>query len=318
MLQVRQLLSAGVSPNIKLSYNEFSPLHFAVHPPGNAELLQLLVVAADDVDPLDKELHTPLHDTVDPECAEILLKSGARIDRRTHDAETVLHRVANFSKARYHRPPPEEDSDPEDKDVDADKTKFESGLSKLSMQETLIVGAECEQDAAERAEKKYSPKKYYVPPWDGESKQVECARVMIKAGEKVSLDINAKDKAGMTALHVAALCGGSNMMRLLLNHGAEVNGGTVAAAGITPLHRAAVSGYMECGKVLLEAGAAVNRADMHGDTALHWAAQRGHRRFSRLLLRHGANRMATNKRGETARELALKGGHAKVIALFAE
>ena len=49
MIQVKQLLEAGISPNIKLSYNEYTPLHFAVHPPANAELLQLLIKAGAEV-----------------------------------------------------------------------------------------------------------------------------------------------------------------------------------------------------------------------------------------------------------------------------
>ena len=314
--KVRQLLDAGISPNIKLSYNEYSPLHFAVHPPANAELLQMLIKAGAEVHTFDKDLHTPLHDTKDPECAEILIKAGANLDLLTKDGETVLHRVANFHESCY-LPPPEEDSDEEEEDEDkknSPETINTDSLSKLSYQGNTIQGAEVEQDAL-HDDKKYSPKKHYIPPWDGESKQVECARVMIEAGKKKStLDINAKDKAGMTAMHVAAVGGGSGMMKLFLKNGADVNGGI--GGGITPLHRTAVPGYVECAKVLLDANVNVNLQDVRGDTALHLSAQNAHRRFTKMLILNGANKTLKNKKGDTAKDIAKKEGHAKVVRIL--
>lgn len=71
-------------------------------------------------------------------------------------------------------------------------------------------------------------------------------------------------------LHRAAQKGRTDLARLLLDHGANVNikGGGIE---ITPLHWAA--GHVEVAKLLITNGADVNAKDKYGATPLHYAAR---------------------------------------------
>lgn len=68
-------------------------------------------------------------------------------------------------------------------------------------------------------------------------------------------DINARDGDYelVTALHTASSMGHTDMVHLLLNHGANVNLGD--CYGCTPLHRACECGHSDIVELLLKAGA---------------------------------------------------------------
>ncbi len=67
-------------------------------------------------------------------------------------------------------------------------------------------------------------------------------------------DINARDGAGFTPLHDAALAGNAGAVRFLLDHGADVNIGD-KDTGATALYMAATMGREEVVTLLLEKGA---------------------------------------------------------------
>ena len=57
----------------------------------------------------------------------------------------------------------------------------------------------------------------------------------------------------------------------------------------TPLHLAARRGEQEVLRHLLDYGADIDAQDVHGDTALSWARLAGHQKVVDLLLERGAD-----------------------------
>jgi hypothetical protein len=92
---------------------------------------------------------------------------------------------------------------------------------------------------------------------------------------------------GFTPLHTAADKDQTDVVRLLIAHGAEINART--DAGDTALHWAAFDGRMSAAKLLLADGAEINLRDKDGNTPLHWAAARGHVEMTELLIASGAD-----------------------------
>ena len=95
-------------------------------------------------------------------------------------------------------------------------------------------------------------------------------------------EINAKDGAGRTALMYASSGPFAETVKLLLTRGAEVNvQGTLE--GFTALMTAAAEGQIEVVRHLLDHGADRGLKDKDGDTALSFARQKGHTEVVDLL-----------------------------------
>ena len=91
----------------------------------------------------------------------------------------------------------------------------------------------------------------------------------------------------MNPLHGAAGKGSVELVRMLLEHGAEVNAWTKARSIL--LLMAAESGIVEVVQVLIKQGANVDVEDEEEETLLHRAARTGSVELVRMLLEHGAD-----------------------------
>ena len=143
---------------------------------------------------------------------------------------------------------------------------------------------------------------------------------MVQVLLKYKADINARNNDGKTALHLAShgnpyldLNIGpslSNVARLLLEHGADVNARMDEAEGhCTPLHLAARNGRVEVVHVLLRHGANVRMKDVSGRTALHQAEQFRKVKVVRVLLQHGADIGTEDSSSRTALDQAAQFGN---------
>jgi ankyrin repeat protein/L-ascorbate metabolism protein UlaG (beta-lactamase superfamily) len=119
-----------------------------------------------------------------------------------------------------------------------------------------------------------------------------------------------------TPLHFAAEGGSVEVIRFLLDRGADVNAPNVANE--TPLHYATGWCHLEAVRLLLERKADVSIATNEGDTPLHYLRFVGLREVAELLLENGADINARNNEGETFLGMAVNAGRPQLIDLAFE
>jgi ankyrin repeat protein len=129
-------------------------------------------------------------------------------------------------------------------------------------------------------------------------------------------DVTAKGGKAVTAMHVAAREGYTDILLLLLDHGAAVDGRGLS--GQTPLHRAAWSGRVDAGQCLLDYGADINAQSDDKGTPLFLAAIHGHVDFIRILLERRAAIDVRNVAGQSPLQWAVQGGRIEAVRLLLE
>jgi ankyrin repeat protein len=134
----------------------------------------------------------------------------------------------------------------------------------------------------------------------------EAAEALLKAP---SMDVNALNEAGESALMMAALKGHADWMRRLLDRGAKVD-----KPGWTPLHYAATGPEPAAVKLLLERGATVDARSPNRSTPLMMAAQYGNEASVELLLSKGADPKARNDLALGAADFARLGKRDELAA----
>jgi len=95
-------------------------------------------------------------------------------------------------------------------------------------------------------------------------------------------DIKAKDKEGQTALMYTCRRSFYETSAFLVKNGVEVNAQTWKR-GISALMIAAAAGNTELVRLLLDNGADVDLKDIFGNTAQNWAEKKGHKSVVDLL-----------------------------------
>jgi ankyrin repeat protein len=150
--------------------------------------------------------------------------------------------------------------------------------------------------------------------------------LMAARGEEVAVikllsdgvPVDATNEVNHTALKAAAWNGQFEMIRLLIERGANVRHRN--AHGFTALHCAVGSPACDqqrqarCVQLLLERGAEVDAIDNSGGTTLMSAAWFGALPSVELLLRAGADATIKDQEGRTARDLAEQRGHVAITS----
>lgn len=138
------------------------------------------------------------------------------------------------------------------------------------------------------------------------------ARLLLDSGYDIEAEV--KDDLGGTAMHLAARLGKDTLIRLLFDQGADINARD--SRGRTALHDTAALGNEDSMRLLLEHGADVNIGDELKWTALHVAAYLGLTALVKLLLDNGADINARDREGWTALHQAANLGHQLVVKLL--
>lgn len=128
---------------------------------------------------------------------------------------------------------------------------------------------------------------------------IQYIKDIINAGAS----LNARDINGLTPLHTLAGYGNIELIKLLIEYGADIDDHTTHI-GNTPLHIAAWEGQIKAIEVLVAAGADINIHNFNGYTPLHNAAGNTSVDIVMLLLRLGADLDALDNDGNTPLDMA--------------
>lgn len=121
-------------------------------------------------------------------------------------------------------------------------------------------------------------------------------------------DLEKLDTAGENAMMLAALNGDIDLVKALIDKGAEVN-----RKGWAPLHYAASNGHDDIVKLLLDNSAYIDAGSPNGTTPLMMAARGNYLSTVKVLLDAGADSRVKNQLGLTALDFA-KHYNAKDVA----
>lgn len=124
------------------------------------------------------------------------------------------------------------------------------------------------------------------------------------------------NEQGWSALHLAARFGHIDVLKVMLDRGADLSLASNNQIEAQPLHAAVAGNQPEMVKLLLDAGADVNATQMLGWTALHGAAQQEHLEIVKTLLAAGADHSLKTDAGKTAREIAIENDHNDIAELL--
>ena len=132
-----------------------------------------------------------------------------------------------------------------------------------------------------------------------------------------SKKINVKYLNAMYTLNFAVMDGHSNIVKLLVDMGANVNKGD-SYYECRPLHDACRKGYLKIAEILVENGADIDATGKFSNsTPLHYAAIKQNYEIIKLLFENGCKTEIRNKQNVTALELAMDRGYIDVVKVIA-
>ncbi|HCO96842.1 MAG TPA: hypothetical protein DIU00_23365 [Phycisphaerales bacterium] len=132
---------------------------------------------------------------------------------------------------------------------------------------------------------------------------LEKAKVLIKSA---GADVNIKNDTGQTPLDIALNQGNKEIIKLLLDNGAEYSS----------IHIAVQAGDRDQVKAFLDQGIDVDVKNEQGSTALFLAVKGKHEDIVKLLVAKGADVDAKDKQGKTALFYAVEHNHKDIVELL--
>ncbi|KAH0507611.1 B-cell lymphoma 3 protein-like protein [Microtus ochrogaster] len=131
-----------------------------------------------------------------------------------------------------------------------------------------------------------------------EHRSPSCLQALLDNATPGSVDLEARNYEGLTALHVAVNTGCQEAVLLLLERGADIDAVDIKS-GRSPLIHAVENNSLSMVQLLLLHGANVNAQMYSGSSALHSASGRGLLPLVRTLVRSGADSGLKNCHNDT-------------------
>jgi len=301
------LLAKGADVNAKHDYG-YTLLHYAIFRHESKDAVKLLISKGANVNVGDDDGFTPLMWATwwaDKDMVELLISKGADVNQECNYGCTALHYVAIKGKK------------------DLVELLIAKGAAPISAIHLAVCAGDLVKvkslveegaDVDTRAKGSGGHTPLFAALFAGHN---DVAKFLIAKGA----DVNAKDMAGVTALHYMCEHGKRSMAELLIAEGADVNAKDYG--GATPLHRIFYSGRsgLDVAELLLAKGADVNaklpdEGWMGCLTPLHFAVESGDTKIVGLFIGKGADINAPNSDGEMPLHIACKWGHKDVVELL--
>lgn len=143
---------------------------------------------------------------------------------------------------------------------------------------------------------------------------LERTRDLARAGGVRAIDSHSQD--GFTPLALACFFGNAEVASFLIDQGASLDLAATNSMKVAPIHAATAARATAIVRLLVDHGANVNARQHQGWTPLHAAAQNGDGEIVKMLLEKGADRQARADNNQTALDLAMIRGDAATVALL--
>ncbi len=257
---VETLLAGGADANAH-DADGFYALHLAVKA-GKPGAAAALLKKGAKVDVLSKVGNTPLITAAiagDAVCVEMLIKAGASVTAKNKGGMTALMNAAAYGRTAAAKMLVE---------AGADLTLTGTTFRLTPLHFVASCGAGLKGVSV-------------IPAPGGDADYLAIAGML--------LDHKADAKAASgkgTPLMIAARSGSAEMVALLLDHGADIEG-VWTTPGFTPLIGAASTGHVPVIELLLKRGARTDAHTDQGATALHIAAQSNQPEAIKALVKAG-------------------------------
>ncbi|XP_072109606.1 inversin isoform X6 [Mobula birostris] len=317
------LLKAGANVN-KADRSQRTALHLAAQK-GNYRFMKALLGRRANWMQKDLEEMTPLHLATrhkSPKCLALLLKFMApgEVDTQDRNKQTALHWSAYYNHPEHVKLLIKHDSNIGIPDVEG---KIPLHWAASNKDATAIHTVKCILEAAPTESllnwqdyEGRTPLHFAVA--DGNEAVVDVL-TMYEGCNITSYDNLFRTPlhwAALLALHAAVLGGHVSTVKLLLEHGAQVDAMDVMKH--TPLFRACEMGHKEVIQTLIEGGGRVDLLDQDGHSPLHWAALGGNADVCQILIQNLINPNVQDFAGRTPLQCAAYGGYINCMAVLME
>lgn len=142
--------------------------------------------------------------------------------------------------------------------------------------------------------------------------QIEVVKFLLEKGADVNLN-----RGGATALHMAAIYGGkTEVITLLLEAGADINART--GNGDTPLNMAVIGKQKEIAELLLDKGGEINWENQNFSHLLYTAATGGIKKIADMAMEKEVDFSFKTGNGDTLLHAASEGGLVELAGLLLE
>ncbi len=304
---VQQFLSQGVDPSIT-DGNGRTPLYVAVREK-KTEIVKALLDAGADPN-VQSNGTGPVHLAAragEKQMVQLLARNGADLDRKTKSGRSPAYLAAERQHENVVTTLQELGASVEVRDLPAMAPMPEPLKTALRKRDQKALTSLIKTCASEgKFHEKHLELALLKMVQDGHA---DSARKLIRSG--VPVDTRFEKRENATPLIVAAKKGRSQMGKVLLKLGADVNARN--EEGHTPLMETGAGGHTRKLKLLLDNGAEVSLVDENGQTALMKASRGGRNKAVSLLLDEGAEVHRASNHGRRAIHLAVQKGNVKTL-----